>query len=117
MLKMLMGIDTFMQVGKGWVKGQTQNHFCLPSGKGSTLKGKNLLPLGANSFFYRRPLLRRGLAYISANRKSQNYLPVFLLQNGRKPTVCSVPLIQKPVVNMYSANRRHLCNAIKFTSK
>ena len=24
--------------------------FFLPSGKGSTLKGKNLLPLGANSF-------------------------------------------------------------------
>ena len=24
--------------------------FCFPSEKGSTLKGKNLLPLGANSF-------------------------------------------------------------------
>ena len=24
--------------------------FCLPSEKGSTLKGKNLLPVGANSF-------------------------------------------------------------------
>ena len=25
--------------------------FCLPSEKGSTLKGKNLLPVGANSFY------------------------------------------------------------------
>ena len=29
-----------------------QNCFCLPSEKGPTLKGKHLLPQGANSFFY-----------------------------------------------------------------
>ena len=35
---------------------------CIHSENGSTLKGKNLLPLGANSFLYSRPIFRRGLA-------------------------------------------------------
>ena len=40
----LRGIDT--------LSGKTtlSRWFCLPSEKGSTLKGKNLLPMGANSF-------------------------------------------------------------------
>ena len=45
--------------------------FCLPSGKGSSLKGKNLLPGGANSFLLEYTPFRRGLMFWNANRKSK----------------------------------------------
>ena len=35
--------------------------FLCPPEKGSTLKGKNLLSMGANSFFKSRPLFQKGL--------------------------------------------------------
>ena len=35
--------------------------FCFPSEKGSTLKGKNLLPLGANSFLLELNPFQKGL--------------------------------------------------------
>ena len=38
--------------------------------KGSTLKGKNLLLLGANSFLLEKTVFRRNLVRIKANRKS-----------------------------------------------
>ena len=42
----------------------------LSSEKGSTLKGKNLLPRGSEFSFESRPFLRRGLVCRDANRKS-----------------------------------------------
>ena len=57
---------------KGAGRGQLcQNYFCLPTEMWFTLKGKNLLLLGANSFSKRTkfflfrvdPLFRRGLVY------------------------------------------------------
>ena len=38
------GMDTFSE------EATPSKLFCIPSEKGSTLKGKNLLPMGANSF-------------------------------------------------------------------
>ena len=45
------------------VRGATlSKSFCFPSEKGSTLKGKNLLPLGANSLLLEEiPLQKEGL--------------------------------------------------------
>ena len=49
--------------------------FLLPSEKGSTLKGKNLLPLGALSF-KSRPHLRRGLVCRKTVRVLQKLSPL-----------------------------------------
>ena len=51
---------TFIGVGVG-VGVTLSKLLCLTSEKGSTLKGKILLPLGANSFFQSRPLYGKGL--------------------------------------------------------
>ena len=50
--------------------------FRLPSEKGSSLKGKNLLPQGANSFLLEKTLFqkkkkKKDFVYSKANRKSQ----------------------------------------------
>ena len=37
------------------------NNFCFPSEKGSTLKGKNLLPFGANSFCLELAPFQKGM--------------------------------------------------------
>ena len=45
--------------------------------KGSTLKGKNLLPFGAKFFPFRvDPFFRRGLVSKKANRKSTKLFPM-----------------------------------------
>ena len=49
-----------------------QNCFWLPSEKGSTLKGNNLLPVGANCFLLETTPFKRGLVY----RKSQQLSPL-----------------------------------------
>ena len=49
-------VQTYIYVQKEWIHFQGRQllqkkyYFLLPSEKGSTLKGKNLLPVGANSF-------------------------------------------------------------------
>ena len=47
------------------------------SEKRSTLKGKNLLPLGANSFLLEKTLFRRDLMSRGTNRMSQKLPPLF----------------------------------------
>ena len=49
-----------------------QNGFRLPSEKGSTLKGKNLLHVGANSFHLKLAPFQRDLVCKKAYRNSQN---------------------------------------------
>ena len=56
--------------------------FCLPSEKGSTLKGKNLLPVGANFPFRVDPFLE-GTCYVSKQSGSHKGC---LEKNGRKST-------------------------------
>ena len=56
--------------GKNTLSVTQSKLFCLLSEKGSALKGKNLLPLGANSSFCGRPFFRKGLVCKKANRKS-----------------------------------------------
>ena len=46
----------------------------IPYEKKSTLKGKNLLPLGANSFYLELTLFRRGLI-AGRQPRSQKYHP------------------------------------------
>ena len=48
----------------------------VPSANGSTLKGKNLLPLGANSFLLERTPFQKVLVSRIANSKSQNLFPL-----------------------------------------
>ena len=51
---------------------------CLHSQKWSTLKEKNMLPRGANSFHLEKTLLRRGFdVHLKGDRKLQKLLPVF----------------------------------------
>ena len=50
------------------------NCFSLPSEKGSNLKGKNLLPLGANSFLSKETLFQNGL-YVQRSRQLQKLFP------------------------------------------
>ena len=52
----LRGMDTLSGVAT------LSKLFCLPSEKGSTLKGKNLLPLGANSFLLEYTPFQKGLS-------------------------------------------------------
>ena len=58
--------------------GNSYSPFCLPSEKRSTLKGKNLLHLGANSHLFRVDFL-----YRNANKKSPKLRPV---KNGGNST-------------------------------
>ena len=53
----------------------------LPSEKGSTQKGKNLLPNGANSFLLEQTPFREGLAFSKVNRKSQKSLLAKAMEN------------------------------------
>ena len=48
----------------------------IPPEKGSTLKGKNLLPLGANSFCLELTSFQEGLVCRKGNRKSQKLSPL-----------------------------------------
>ena len=48
----LMGINTLLR--------EVKICFCLPSEKESSLKGKNLLPLGANSFLLQLTTFQKG---------------------------------------------------------
>ena len=52
------------------------NLFCLPSEKEPTLNGKNLLPMGASSFFLELVPFQKGVDVQQANRKTQK---LFLL--------------------------------------
>ena len=58
--------------------------FCSASGKGSALKGKNLLPLGANSLLQSRPVFRRDCCAIEQGRKC-----CVLCENGGKSSECT----------------------------
>ena len=52
--------------------------FCLPSKKGSTLKGKTLLPFGANSFLLEQITFQKGLAVRESETESQKmHLPLY----------------------------------------
>ena len=51
--------------------GKSVKLFLTPFGKGVYSKGKNLLPMGANSFLLEQIPFRRGLMCRKANRKSQ----------------------------------------------
>ena len=56
--------------------------FLSPSGKGSTLKGKNFLPVGANSFLLESTPFQKGN---SAEESKLEVMKVFpLVQNGLK---------------------------------
>ena len=57
--------------------------FCLFSEKGSTLKGKNLLPMGVNYFLLEWTPFQKG--YKNAKRKPQK---LNLVKNDRKATKC-----------------------------
>ena len=48
----------------------------LPSEKGSTLKGKNLLPLGVNSFLFRVDPLSEGDWCAKTQKKKQKLSPL-----------------------------------------
>ena len=48
----------------------------LPFEKGSSLKEKNLLPLGANSFLLEKTPFQKGLSCSEANRKSKIVSPL-----------------------------------------
>ena len=50
--------------------------FCLPTKMGSTVTGKNLLPLGENSFLFEKTPARMGLVCKKANRKPQKLSPL-----------------------------------------
>ena len=56
-----------------------------PYCKGSTLKGKNLLPLGANCFLSELALFRRGLC---TGRKTVCHKSCLPCENGNKTTKC-----------------------------
>ena len=60
--------------------------FCAPSEKRSTLKGKNLLPRGANSFLLGYAPFQKGVGV--PERKQEITKVVSLLKNGGKSTVC-----------------------------
>ena len=64
--------------------------FYLPSEKGSTLKGKNLLPLGANSFLLEQTPFQKG--YGKQESKLEVIKVVSLVKNGRKSTSVSCSL-------------------------
>ena len=53
---------------------------CLPSEKGSILKGKNLLPQGANSFLLELTPFQKGLGV--QETKQELTKTVSLVQNG-----------------------------------
>ena len=51
-------------------EGKLSKLFCFPSEKWSTLKGKNLLLLGPNSFLLEKTPFQKGIDVQKANRKS-----------------------------------------------
>ena len=46
-----------------------QNSFCFPAGKGSSLKGKNLLPFGSRFFPFRVDSFQKGLGLQERKQK------------------------------------------------
>ena len=58
------------------VSGSNSAKIVLPFEKGSTLKGKNLLPRGANSFLLKLTPFQKTLMCRKANRKSQKLSPL-----------------------------------------
>ena len=63
--------------------------FLLLSEKGSTLKGKNLLPLGANSFLLEQTLFQKGTGVPESKQEVTKV--VFLVKNSRKSVECIHP--------------------------
>ena len=57
--------------------------------KKSTLKVNNLLPVGANYFLLEKPLFRRDLVCMKANKKSQ----MLLLINGEESATSPLKVI------------------------
>ena len=58
------------------------NLFSPPSEKGSALKGKNLLPKGANSFFLEQTPFQKGLGVKESKQEIEN------VKYRRKNTKC-----------------------------
>ena len=78
----------FMWNWYSFMDGNTVRADCAPFEKGCTVKGKSLVPVGANSFFKSRPLFWRGLVCRKGNRKSQKV--IFFVNNcGKCTKVCS----------------------------
>ena len=71
---MLNSIDTLIR------EATLSNCFCLPSEMGSTLKGKNLLPLGPDSFLLEQTPFWKGLRVQKSKQEVAKV--VSLVQNG-----------------------------------
>ena len=70
--------------GYTYTGGNSVKTFCLPSEKGSTQKGKNLLPLGANSFLLELTPIRNG---VDVQESKQEVTEIaYLAKNGLKST-------------------------------
>ena len=79
--------------------------FRLPSELGSILKGKNLLPSGANSFLLEWTLFRKDLLCMKANKNQKSCLPCEKGQKFNK--VYHVPLkeFDDAEINAYSGSK------------
>ena len=57
--------------GNGYtlMKGNSVNSFCFPSEKRSTLKGRNLLPLGANFFLLEKTPFQKGIGVLESKQE------------------------------------------------
>ena len=79
-----MGINGYIFKGD-----QSDKWILLPSEKGPTLKGKNLLPIGANSFLLEEIPFRSELVCRNANRKSQKLDCVEVLRPSQPSGIMS----------------------------
>ena len=73
------------------------NSFWQASEEGSTLKGKSLLPLGANSFLLEKIQFQKGLCVQESKQEITKV--VSLLKYGGKSTKCIKPSSDKGYVN------------------
>ena len=69
---------------------------CFPSDKGSTLKEKNLLPVGANSFLLMQILFRSGFVCRKPYRKSQKVVSLVNGEKKKKKKKKNLPSVSSP---------------------
>ena len=102
----------FMWNWYSFMDGNTVRADCAPFEKGCTVKGKSLVPVGANSFFKSRPLFWRGLVCRKVNRKSQKV--IFFVNNCGKCTKVLVPLYGIFKSTLVISNSSGLWNTLSY---
>ena len=88
--------------------------FLLPTDKRSTLKGKNLLPLGANSFLLEWTLFQKGLG--EQECKQEVTKVVSLVKHNRNSHSLNT-IASREVLEMHSLSLKLLISPVFITEK